>query len=380
MNNDYKLVEDHTYGIPVFRMESEKFNLKDIYDVVGKSEYVVTFIFRQDSNTFKLYGPTLTGIAHFSFHERQDLDRGTERVSSNIKIIGLDNNLNVKDKCDLKYEGVVLSDIEVIEFFGNKRPKSVETNGVKEVPNIVSVEVDGLGKNIDVFNQNYLVSKFNRGVKLPKYEQEQLIGIQLALNENSIDSRLLSKYGYEAETVLDDLDVAFHYYSAKCRNGYATNEESKSLDDIKASIRYRRIIKILEEVKLSKNIKEDISSYPFQELVREVMSFRPQILLHGINQVYWDVDSYIHIAIRHIKDFQIGNFKNRTQLPYKHEDLSILMEKVLAPLREEIALHYKQKPDKDFVRSGSMAIRFNGNYFNLRINSDGRLYQFHSLS
>ncbi|EGR4062960.1 hypothetical protein DDM92_14455 [Vibrio cholerae] len=380
MSKDYKLVEDLTYGIPVFRMESKKFKFNDIYDVVGKNEYVVTFMFRRGSDAYKLYGSTLTGIAHFSFHERQDLDGGIERACTEIKIIVLDNNLSVKEKCDLRYEGVALSDIKSIEFFGNRRLSTVNNNGIKEIPNIVTVEVDNLSGNIDVFNRNYLISKLNRGVKLPKYEQEQLIGIQLALNGNRIDSRLLSMYGYKAQTVLDDIDVAYHYYTAKCRNGYGSNEENKNLDDIKAIISNGRIIKVLEEIKLSKKAKKDSSSYPTQEFLNEVMSFRPQILLHGENQVYWDVDSFIHIAMRHIKDFQIGEFKNRTQLPYKHEDLSMLIEKVLNALREEITLHFKQKPDKDFVRSGSMAVRFNGDYFNLRINSDGRLYQFHSLS
>jgi hypothetical protein len=380
MNKDYKLVEDHTYGIPVFRMESEKFKFKDIYDVVGKNEHIVTFMFRLGADAYKLYGSTLTGIAHFSFHERQELDGGSERVSSDIKIIGLDNNLNVKEKCDLRYEGVDLSDIEIIEFFGNRRLPTVENNGVKEIPNIVTVDVDSLSGNIDVFNKNYLISKFNRGVKLPKYEQEQLIGIQLALNGNTIDSRVLSMYGYKAESVLDDFDVAYYYFSARCRNGYGSNEEKKSLDDIKATIRNIRMIKILEEIKLSKRTKKDTFSYSMQEFINEVVSFRPKILLHGNNQVYWNVDSFIHIAMRHIKDFQVGKFKNKTQLPYKYKDLSILIEKVLNTLREEIPLHFKQNPDKDFVRSGSMAVRFNGDYFNLRINSSGRLYQFHSLS
>ena len=57
--------------------------------------------------------------------------------------------------------------------------------------------------------------------------------------------------------------------------------------------------------------------------------FEPGILLYGGKQIFWDIDSYLHIVLRHVKQLQIGHFKNKSSFPYKFEDLGNLIEKVL---------------------------------------------------
>ncbi len=108
------------------------------------------------------------------------------------------------------------------------------------------------------------------------------------------------------------------------------------------------------------------------------MLFSPSTLLHGKNQVYWDIDSYIHIALRHIKDYQLGNYKNKTPLPYKAVDLESLINKVLYQVKAEIEHHLSKELNNDFSRHGEMGIFYNGDHYNLRINTEGRLTQFHS--
>lgn len=63
----------------------------------------------------------------------------------------------------------------------------------------------------------------------------------------------------------------------------------------------------------------------------------------------------------------------------KRRELALLaeFEKVLDSVREEIALHFATN-SRQFVRSGRMAILFNGDYFILRIDPEGRLNQFYS--
>ena len=84
--------------------------------------------------------------------------------------------------------------------------------------------------------------------------------------------------------------------------------------------------------------------------------------------------------MRHIKEYQLGNFKEKTPFPYKASDLKRLIEKVLDCVQDEFEVHKSERPDSYFTRRGSMAVVFNGNHYNLTIDPRGRLDQFYTVS
>ena len=92
-----------------------------------------------------------------------------------------------------------------------------------------------------------------------------------------------------------------------------------------------------------------------------------------MGQIFWDIDSYLHIVMRHVKQLQIGRFKNKSPFPYKFEDLQNLIEKVLGKIEDEIKRHFDEKPGKEFKRVGKMSVLFNCDYYCLQIDSEGRL-------
>ncbi|WP_135622237.1 hypothetical protein [Solemya pervernicosa gill symbiont] len=83
--------------------------------------------------------------------------------------------------------------------------------------------------------------------------------------------------------------------------------------------------------------------------------FYPSVLLHGKLQVYWDIDSYVHIALRHVKDYQVGGLREKTPFPYKSSDLKSLIEKVLQRVELEIKEYLESGQTTDFTRHGKMA-------------------------
>lgn len=114
------------------------------------------------------------------------------------------------------------------------------------------------------------------------------------------------------------------------------------------------------------------------KITKSAMNFKPGILLHGKKQIYWDLESYLHITLRHVKELQIT--PSKTLFPYKASDLESLIEKVLRRIEDEIKLYLNNQSSSDFVRHGGMAIEFNGDHFHLRIEPSGRLSQFHTVS
>lgn len=110
-----------------------------------------------------------------------------------------------------------------------------------------------------------------------------------------------------------------------------------------------------------------------------INSFSPNILLHGKKQIYWDIDSYIHIVMRHIKRYQFGAAKSKSSLPYKVQELETLIEQVLRCVQEEYRSHCSVNPESNFTRQGRMAVVYNGDHYHLRIDPKGRLIQFYSV-
>jgi hypothetical protein len=151
-------------------------------------------------------------------------------------------------------------------------------------------------------------------------------------------------------------------------------------------------IKLLDSVErlkaliaeLSKSDDLNLTSLNENEILRRVyeqtMKFTPSVLMHGKQQVYWDLKSYLHFALRHVKDFQLGKFKAKTQFLYKANDLSSLIEKVLKCVEEDLRIYLVANPTTAFKRHGKMAVEFNGDYYNISIEPSGRIEQFHMLA
>ena len=82
--------------------------------------------------------------------------------------------------------------------------------------------------------------------------------------------------------------------------------------------------------------------------------------------------------MRHLKNTQIGkNFISKSTITYKFNDLKTVIEKILDLLDEEIKYHFVQKPNIKFTRHGNMSVYFNGDYYTIDIEPDGRISTFY---
>jgi hypothetical protein len=111
-----------------------------------------------------------------------------------------------------------------------------------------------------------------------------------------------------------------------------------------------------------------------EKVLESAIAFRPDILLHGKRQICWDVATYSHIALRHVKGLQLGE---GTTFPYRAEDLKMLIQKVLACVEDDIKYHFANKPGKVFFLAGRRSVYFNEDYYAFHIDGSGRLINFH---
>lgn len=378
MQNQYKI--NYLSHIPLVEVWGAQFTYSDLYELIGKNGYMTTFIFKQNSEAWQEYGQNVTKLIFYSKDEtnaKRNIDASTcNNVKEKIKIDSVMPDLNNDKQEELKYGGILVSDIKYISYISYKIEPEFHNSGEKIVPNVIYVPYEG-DQNVDydILYQNYIAMKLNSGTELIQYEKEKFIGIILRINNNRIDSRLLRYLGFDLETIRSCDNIWYHLYKAKERRSTITEEEKNKLADLTFIRKANIIIKMLKEIKRSGINSEELaeSSTIFETIIPSLFNFEPAILLYGKKQIYWDIDSYLHIIFRHIKDLQIGYFKNKSSFPYKFEDLRMLIEKVLGKVKDEIKKHFEEKSGKDFKRVGKMSVFFNDDYYSIQIDKQGRL-------
>ena len=385
MKNRYTINDYTELGIPSIEVLGEHFYYQDLYELVGRNQFMTTFNLREGSSSQKTYGKNVLGVVYYSFKQTQELahafSNGAEIDSAEIRIESPDIKLSQVHRHDLKYKGIKITDIESISFFPYKNEIQRFETGEKKVPNIIEIEVDCSGIDPDLLFQSYVASKINSGVELILYEKEKFIGITLGINNGHIDSRILDHLGFNIESVKENFNIWYHLYKAKERRGTLSNKEEASFSEIKSILNMDKLLKLLNEIKKSGVYSEQTAEFAdvFKNIVSQLTSFEPSILLHSKKQIYWDIDTYLHIVLRHVKDYQVGNFREKTPFSYKTEDLKTLLEKVIQRVEHEIQIHFFENPSCEFNRHGDWAVEFNGDHYNLRIDTSGRLVQFHAV-
>ena len=383
MRNHYRIVDYSELGLPCIEVYGDQFHYQDLYEIVGCNHYMTTFTLKVDSESYREFGSTVLGVVYYDSKGLKALEtsllNGTEIAKTRLRIDSADRDRLLKQKGDLKYRGLKVGDIECISFLPYKKKTDKYETGEKKVPDIIEIEVNCNGMDVDMLNQNYLASKINSGTKLIQYEKEQFIGITLAFNDGRIDSRILKYLGFAERELEAKLHIWNQLYQTKERRGQLSELDEKNYQEVKSILLLKKTAALLKELALSgiNGCEGGPKKSNLREIFESTKAFSPGILLHGKNQVYWDVDSYVHIALRHVKDYQVGNYKDKTPFPYRAGDLKSLIEKVLQRVEDEVKEHLAKEPSRDFTRHGKMAVFYNGDHYHLRINTDGRLTQFH---
>ncbi|UCU92546.1 hypothetical protein [Hydrogenophaga taeniospiralis] len=385
MSNEYRVTSLMNFGLPGVEVTGNAFNAKDIYDLIGKEQYSSTFSFKVDSPAFKEYGENLTGFACYDPKTKALLGSGHSpnemEVIQQLKIDVMLGELSAAQKHKLRYKGVSISDIESISFLQHKQKMEFHPMGEKKIPNVVEIKADLGDFDHDTLLINYLTSKHNRGVELIGFEREQLVGLLLARDDFNIDTLVLNALGFSAEQVKGSHAIWHHAYKSLDRHGRITQERTESFREMQLLDSLTRLNALASELKISGAL--DLTgidqSEQLKKICEQVIKFNPSILMHGLRQVYWDLQSYIHIALRHVKDYQLGLFKGKTPFLYKSNDISSLIQKVLGCIEEDLQIYLAEYPARNFKRHGSMAIEFNGDYYNISIEPSGRLEQFHMI-
>lgn len=369
------------------RKLSFQFSVEELYYMFGQYDNFVGIEFHKFSDASRKYGRNIGGIFIYGKGERNELQRtissdNIPRTNGFVKI-DISSNYNLAEEQGKELFEVGFKSGDVYQILNSNTPlaNTYTQNGKKEIPNVININVDFGGTNRCKIALYYLNMRLRSGGILIKGEWDEYCGYNLYYSPEIKDDRNLRERIYN-EDGTKRREVRFYELIAKHRNSDITEEE---LNEFSTFLKNRRIerFEILKD-ELTKaginSLGEFEGKHPdiYMEVYKTALAFDDDVLAYRKSPipVYWDFKSYLHIYLRHCDELQpVGHFKEKTPFAYKQNDIRRILSIAVEQLEEKIQIRLSQ--GLDFRTYGEKALYFNGNYYSMRVESNGRVDSFY---
>jgi len=363
-------------------------SIENIYSNVGQYDHrYVVFYFYYNSESYKEFGNSVHGLLIYTPSERAILEEAIQpgNNSNNDGMVKLDSNLKEKALHNkLVRVGFPASDVSSMSTVDSTPPvKTYGSKEIKKIPNTITIEYKvskGDPYNLDLMNLEHRVRD---GLPLLPNEQRKLIALQLLQKPDkerlgpvrSVLTNPATNIFYDDVLLL----MNSYYY-----NIYDSGDKSVKLvlNKLLSKRKSERTKFILAHLGISeRHLKSLETNNPlaWKQLLGHILYFEPEVIdIWGWKHpVWWDFERFIHIYLRHYKEFFIekSNKGQGTTFVYNFKDIRRVICNVLKANKEEIEASLAN--GKVFRKYDDHGYRYNGNYYTFSIDKDGRLMQFH---
>ncbi len=361
-------------------------SIQDIFIQVGQFDRYAIFDFYYGSDAYQKYGNTVYGYIIYTPSERAKLKHevNSNNIGDDDGLVLLNGALQDTEKNNLlKIEGFYARDIRRLSTLETRLIKNQHDNAdIKDIPNTINVEFspdlfDGERMQLVLFRK-----RMEAGIPLLQAEKRIYYSLMLLLERDQLSEDDKNTFLVNPETGLFYDDVLITSLKTLVCADRDSSPFRTALNKALANRRKGRIAFICRHLgiatkhidKLKKENKE-----AWMELMKLVYGFEDETLtLWGWTQhVYWDFERFIHIYLRHYKKFLINESSKGqgTGFQYTLKDIRRIINIVLEANKEEI--ENRLKAGKGFQIHNDRGHYFNGNYYSMKIDPDGRLMQFY---
>ncbi|MFR3216417.1 MAG: hypothetical protein ACLTWE_08095 [Dysgonomonas mossii] len=358
------------------------FSYEELYNMYGQYDKFLTIEFHINSEAYNLFGSSIMGTLKYTQEERDSLERvlktkNIPRSDIRVKFIPSTlHELTEEQKIVLDRDGILCSDIRSTFTFNSPVNNLYNYTGKKELPPKIPIEVNMSNKEGIELMFGLYQRKLKDGYDLAPFETDEYYGMLAYFRSDKLNDKEKEEI-YQDES--DDMKPAVreHYLATKWQMGSLSDEEKEEIKSLwKDKFEHNR--KVLEKEVERSTVKW--SEIPLNKLMRLLAvagSFNEEVLLIQRKPVWWDIERFLHIMVRHANDLQIGDYIRKTEFQYNYKDIRELIKNVLNSAEKDIEEEFKANPNRNYNRQGRRAVYYNGNYYKVEIEPSGRLLTFH---
>lgn len=365
-----------------------KFSYEEIYSMYGQYDTFVTLEFHIGCESYQKYGQSLMGTFKYTLEQRDEMEKvlKLEKIPRSKKKVLfepsiLHKQLTEEQKIDLEKIGIPNEDICGVSSINKPRQNVFVQKGNKKLPKSLEIKIDWSIKDIYATTLGLYRTKLKNGILLTDIEKNDYFASLLYFKPETI-SKEEREFICDGDTKEIRAVIQEKFLNIKWEiEGELTAIEYKEYTKV-IKLRWTNNIDVLEkEIQRSGNNLKSLPIEMQMKLITLSCMFKNEILLMWKKPIWWDIERFLHIYLRHIAELQPdGKFKNKTNFQYEYKDIRYLICHVIGSVTNDIEEEFKANPSKNFNRQGKRAVYYNGNYYKVEIEPSGRLLTFHAYN
>ena len=373
----------------MFEYITENITQGRLYEFAGRTDDVCTLDLREGSEVFDLFGPKVTVEFVYTQEERRILEAELTSLDNvpNVKAKGLVFLFGKgKDKADyLLSTGIPIKDIVsafVLHYtpdnntFGNNEKRSLK---ITEVP----FKAYGGGRDIG-WMYGFMCRKKKDGIGFMPDDEDRYTAYRFILDRDKMSEeeryKVFDKDGHIAMT-----NVGYHYLKWGEEAGFLGEKDKEILGELKRRRTHERLGILKEELKkagISFNLFRGNYKEQAMFFLKRIFTFHDKSFnILGKHPLYMDYRSFVHIYMRHVDDFNMGEqLAQKDKFQLYEKDVMYMIDHVMHELEKDYQQFRDANPDKKYKRTGDKAFYCLGDYYEVFVDKDGRLESFYKAS
>lgn len=370
-------------GVRLYK-QSDGFTQDQIYTYGGREDYVFVLTLKQDSESFQEYGEEITVCFFYTLNERKSLEDNVTSLNdkpyAKAELLVPIDNEELADK--LINKGIRTRDIVQLFILPSTEKNNTFPSKEKRTPKTIEIpfETKGGGRDISWIYESLKRLK-EKGVGLMPEDKALYLAYKLILEREELTEEEKSKI-FNSNGKVSNEDVLYYFFIWKKEAGIITEREIVLLNQIEQNKLFKRmnlLDKVLDEMGM--NVDKLCKKNPTLSgmLLKKMITFRDKSFnTNGEFPLYMDFMSLLHIYFRHVEEFSVSSqFADRDKFQLEEKDILTVMDIVMRELNDEYQIYKQTHPTNQFNRCGVMAYYYNGDYYNVVVDSDGRVSTFY---
>ncbi len=359
------------------------YTIEEIYCLVGKDDKTSGLTFQYESEAYKLYGSFITVVFVYTQYEREEMDKMVQTTPFSkdgrlrAKYLGTELPQDKVEK--LLNEGIYSGDIAEILYYTAPTKNTYHSKEKRQLTKIeIPLRTQPQGRDLD-WMYGFSKKLNNEGIELSPRERSFYLAGKLYYEPENLT-------GKENEEIFGsgkiDKTVEWELLQMKYKREEISDEDKRRLAEIYGK-KERESISILDSyLKQSGSSLKKLSTENIDqaaELLMKVIHFKERRLnVMGKHPIYIDLDSYLHIYMRHVEEFQVNkHFEHKDNFQWNEADVFNVMGHVIEHIDKEYQEFKQKKPTQRFSKYGSQSIYFEGDYYTFHIERNGRISTFY---
>lgn len=372
------------WGMQLYK-KPDGFTQEEIYRLCGRDDSVTTISLKPDSDGFLAFGEDVTVCFVYTPKERKSLEKDPASLNETpcVKARALLPDYDTAKADNLLTSGVNTHDIVQLLVLPGTKPENTFYSEEKRSPNVLEIPFHPEGQGRDIgWMYGALVRFQEKGIAITPDEYSEYLAYKLILDKDAMTEEEHNQV-FDEQGLIRNNEVTWAFLNWKKEAGILSEEDKHNLAVLKVMRIKNRLDKLNELLKGVGGLKRFSEKYPDKAalIVDKVLNFKQhRYNAIGRHLLYLDLDGFLHIYLRHVEELSTsGLFPERSKFQLAEKDVEIAISHVMDALNDEYQIFREENPDRQFRKYSDQAYYYNGDYYELRVEPDGRLIQFFKL-